>query len=134
MCKIKSRKSCFLFNNLSNNISKIFKHLFFNSFDRLTTTSKTTLRKTTTRKEVQTYYENVPKRSENNAKRVEQHSNTCRQLYVFGWAHCFGLLSYFRIDMEFDTLILHVSVVPGLQVLALEISTITLLIKWSTQN
>ena len=34
-----------------------------------------------------------------------------RKLYVFGWAHCFGLFWNFRINMEFDTLVLHLSVV-----------------------
>ena len=51
------------------------------------------------------------KRSKTIQKRLENRSKTFRKLYVFGWAHCFGLFWNFPIQRKFDTLILHLSVV-----------------------
>ena len=55
---------------------------------------------------------NCSKRSENHSKRLESRSKAFRKLYVFGWAHRFRLFWSFWIKMEFNTLILHVSVYP----------------------
>jgi len=106
-CKIKASKKRVLIKHFSLRISKTFQNNFF--FDRSTMMPKTTSRRRRRRKE-QLFWTDGAKKVENDSRRLETRSKTFRKLYACGWTHCFGFFWFFRINMEFDTLILHVSV------------------------
>ena len=65
---------------------------------------------TTTPKRRKKWCENSPKQFENCWKRLENRTNKFWKVYVFGCGHCFRLFWNFRMNKEFDTLILHMSV------------------------
>ena len=89
----------------------VFENLFRKFVDQLIDDDgENNVAMTTTPKRRKKRSKNSPKRSENDSKRLEKRSKTFRKLYIFGWAHCFGLFGNVPIHMGFDTLILHLSV------------------------
>ena len=94
-------------------VSFFVESLFRNFVDQLIDDDgENNVTMTTTPKRRKKQWKNDPKRSENDSKRLEKRSKTFRKLYVFRWAHCFGLFGNVPIHMGFDALILHLMASP----------------------
>ena len=93
--------------SIKKSSQKIFKNFLI---DRSSTTPKTTSRRRRRQKDAKKMMRKRSKTIRKRFKMAWESLEKIQKIVHLGWAHCFWMLWNFRLNMEFDTLVLHVSV------------------------